>query len=82
MLPLGRGGCQCRCCHFLAKTTLYFDQKKMLIWVSGQTKDIKIIQKPHRNARYYFCYLNKRLWLNHDDPTQSNRGNQSITNGT
>ena len=54
------GGCR----HFLAKTTLYFDQKKMPTWVSGQTKDIKILQKLQRDSRYYsICYLNQRLWL-------------------
>lgn len=43
----------CGCRHFLAKTTLYFDQKKMPTWVSGQTKDIKILQKLQRDSRYF-----------------------------
>ena len=46
----------CGCRHFLAKTTLYFDQKKMPTWVSGQTKDIKILQKLQRDSRYYSIF--------------------------
>lgn len=60
----------CGCRHFLAKTTLYFDQKKMPTWVSGQTKELISF----RNSSAILATFSKRLWLNHDSLTQSNRG--------
>ena len=57
----------CGCRHFLAKTTLYFDQKKCPEkdqWAKLRT--LTVIQKLQRDSRYYSIrYLNQGLWLNH-----------------
>ena len=47
----------CGCRHFLAKTTLYFDQKKMPTWVSGQTKELISF----RNSSAILATFSKRL---------------------
>jgi len=53
------------CFHFLARIALYFDQKKTPPWLSGQTKDLTIIQKLQRDSFYnYTCYVNRQLGLN------------------